>query len=238
MREDSAFTKFRAERLAWFRSLFDPDKETRILDIGGTFSYWRHCREIYGSPKIQITIVNLCAQTRRDRNLSMIAGDACDLSQFSDYSFDVVHSNSVLEHVGDWSKMQAMALEARRLAPKLFVQTPNRGFPFEPHYKLPIVHWLPQRHRRKVLQFLGRVPRDMDRATEAVRSINLINASKMAELFPDCEIRKERVIGFAKSLVAVRREAPVSIPPQIECRQTAECVGNGRRASLEQVRLA
>lgn len=69
-------------------------------------------------------------------------GDARDLSGFADGSIDLVHSNSVIEHVGGWPDIVAMAREARRVGRSGWIQTPAQEFPIEPHFHLPLVHWL------------------------------------------------------------------------------------------------
>jgi hypothetical protein len=109
-------------------------------------------------------------------------------------TFDIVHSNSVIEHVGDWPKMLSMAQEVRRLAPAYFVQTPNYWFPIEPHYKLPLVQYLPNSIRRAV------TGDDPDR-------IRLLSARQMRRLFADASLWRERVFGMTKSLVAVRSQS-------------------------------
>jgi hypothetical protein len=43
---------------------------------------------------------------------------------------------------------------------------------------------------------------DARRLAEEVR---LLSFSEMKRLFPDCEIHRERVFGFVKSLIAIRR---------------------------------
>lgn len=67
---------------------------------------------------------------------------------FPDSSFDVVVSNHTLEHVGDDSKKAAHVLEISRvLAPNglLYIAMPNRLHPFEAHYRLPCLSWLPRK---------------------------------------------------------------------------------------------
>lgn len=65
-----------------------------------------------------------------------------------DESFDAVISNHVMEHVGDDATQVIHLREIRRLLRPDgigYVSVPNRWRPIEPHLRLPIVSWLPQR---------------------------------------------------------------------------------------------
>ncbi len=205
MKPHNLGNRFRQQRMRRFLELVGPasERRVRILDVGGTPEYWRALPGLYQREDVEITIVNLERRELDDRNLKVRYGDARDLSQFSDYSFDVVHSNSVIEHVGLWMDMQRMATEVRRLAPRYFVQTPNYWFPFEPHFRLPIVQFLPQAARAAVVEALNRNP-TRGPAIDVVRGTILLNAKQMAELFPDALLERERFVGLTKSLIAVK----------------------------------
>jgi hypothetical protein len=169
MREDSVATTFRQKRLERFTRLLKPSGITKIIDLGGTVSYWKSLGCLYNDPRVHITILNMFADREYDDgNLTMRRGDACDVA-FPDHHFDVVHSNSVIEHVGSTASMARMAQEVVRLAPSYFVQTPNYWFPIEPHFKSPFVHWLPEDVRIRVLRILRKVPSDRERQLKAVR---------------------------------------------------------------------
>jgi SAM-dependent methyltransferase len=69
---------------------------------------------------------------------------------FEDASFDVVVSNHVIEHVGDRSEQLRHLRELRRvLRPGgwAYLAMPNRWRVVEPHFKLPLLSWLPPRLR-------------------------------------------------------------------------------------------
>ena len=158
-----------------------------------------------------ITLVNLEGDQSgavADGRFTSIAGDACDLGQLGDFSFDLIYSNSVIEHVGRWQDQCKMAQEIRRLAPRYFVQTPNFWFPVEPHFRMPLIHWLPEPWRVAILMrhACGCYPRAQS-CSQALRIFNdarLLDARAMAELFPDSVIERERFLGLTKSLIAVR----------------------------------
>jgi hypothetical protein len=130
---------------------------------------------------------------------------------FGDNAFDMVHSNSVLEHVGDWPRMMLFAQEVRRLAPCYFVQTPNFWFPVEPHFMCPFFHWMPEMTRARLLTrvSLGNHPRasDIGAALRSVQSARLLNRAAFGFLFPDARIITERFCLLPKSLIACRDAA-------------------------------
>ena len=95
----------------------------RILDLGGTADYWRRVGfDFLEANDIDITCVNHIAtefgvSARESSRFRCIVGDACDMAGHADRSYDFVHSNSVIEHVGRWPQMRGFANEVRRLAP-------------------------------------------------------------------------------------------------------------------------
>jgi ubiquinone/menaquinone biosynthesis C-methylase UbiE len=211
MGQESRVNRYRRARFELFMRLIDKNKPVSILDVGGTLPYWKQLGDLYKSDRIKITVVNIDQEEAEDENISVRNGNACDLAEYPDNSFDVVHSNSVIEHVGQMVQMQQMAAEIRRLAPSYFVQTPNAGFPIEPHYKLPLVHWLPEHARVGVLRKLGRVPDDPLRATWVVQRTFLLTKAQMRALFPDAELINEKWFGLTKSIIAMRNGSKAAI---------------------------
>jgi hypothetical protein len=174
-----------------------------VLDVGGRAEYWANV----GVDHIaQIRLLNndeneLTGGVKSDLFVSEL-GDACRLSSYADKSIDLVHSNSVIEHVGTWTAMQAMATEVTRVGRSGWIQTPAWEFPIEPHFQLPFLHWFGQPLRRAML----RLSRDYGRASIQERRyhvdrINLLSYSEFRSLFPESDIFIERLI-LAKSYSA------------------------------------
>lgn len=205
-------TGFRARRLMHFVRIVDEvlaaKGRVNVLDMGGNTEYWLDLEPGWRGRPITFTLVNLQPERVTDQRFSSIVADCRDLGRFADNSFDVVHSNSVLEHVGRWADMRRMASEVRRLAPHYFVQTPNFWFPIEPHFRVPFFHWLPEPLRIALVRArgCGAFPRaeTIDDAQRFIEDSILIDHPRMAALFPDATILRERVLGLTKSLIAVR----------------------------------
>ena len=207
-------SRLRARRIAPFvnmvKDVYHAKGKVTILDVGGTRAYWKILpAQFFEDYKVTITMVNLPGSTRisDEKHFHFIEGDGCDL-RFPDNSFDITHSNSVIEHVGDWKRMVAFAHEIRRVAPKYFVQTPNFWFPLEPHCWFPFFHWLPKPIRAwLVLHFsLGhwRKASSVDEGVRIVESARLLSKSMFQELFPDARIITERFLGLPKSFIAIK----------------------------------
>jgi hypothetical protein len=140
-----------------------------------------------------------------------VAGDGRALP-FRDAAFDVVFSNSVIEHVGDAASQQLFALEVARVGRAYWVQTPNRWFPVEQHLLTPLVHWLPQSWQAAIVR-RGTVWSALTRPTpdrrdfyieHFLRDIRLLSYREVARLFPGARIIRERFLGATKSLIAYR----------------------------------
>lgn len=195
---------FRTKRMSQFAAEFLPEPATTIIDVGGTAANWDLLDR-----EAKITLVNLesARQHGETGRYTFLVGDATDLD-FADDSFDICFSNSVVEHVGSFDDQRAYAAEVRRVAKGLWVQTPARWFWIEPHYLAPFVHWLPPRIRRRVVRYLtpwGLLTRPtQEQVDDRIEEIRLLTFGEMVELFPDCEIRRERWLGMTKSFIAVR----------------------------------
>ncbi|HEX7152734.1 MAG TPA: methyltransferase domain-containing protein [Thermoanaerobaculia bacterium] len=190
---------FRRRRSAHLASLLARvEGPLRILDVGGEAVYWDH---IPLRDDVQIVILNLNSEERHAGRFTFVAGDARKL-QYGDGAFDVVVSNSVIEHVDDQA---AMAREIRRVGKRYYVQTPNRWFVSDPHFLVPLYHLLPRTWRIALLQrfTIGWLQRTRDRrqAEEVVDSIRLLDAAELRALFPEATLWRERIAGMAKSLV-------------------------------------
>jgi hypothetical protein len=183
----------------------------RILDIGGSASYWQQVgTDFLEDHNIAITCVNsvLSNEIGCTPYVTEQLGDGRCL-QFADMSFDMVHSNSVIEHVGRSPDMRRFADEVRRLAPAHYVQTPNFWFPIDPHfYRVPLFHWLPQPVRVALVQNvrvgLGPPIPEFERALKYVEFAVPLDRRHFAVLFPDSRICDERFLLFTKSLIALR----------------------------------
>lgn len=202
----------RQRRFAHIRSMIERIIETkghcRIADIGGTEYYWEIGRDFIAQSNVEIHLLNLEEVLVEKPQFRSAAADARDLGQFDDNSFDLVHSNSVIEHLGGWDGAASMAEQVRRLAPAYFVQTPNFWFPIEPHFRVPMFQFLPEQIRyRLLLNFalgFGGKRATVDAAMRGVQSAALLDARQMQALFPDAEIKRERFGPLTKSLMAIR----------------------------------
>ena len=195
----------RYRRFLYFKSLVDKlEKPISILDIGGTQEYWVNMG--LDEPNYKITLLNLSKQNVTSRNFESVVGDATDLSQYENDSFDVVFSNSVIEHLFTKSQQKKMALEAMRVGRYYFIQTPNYYFPLEPHFLFPGFQFLPKNIRVLLINRfdLGHISRitNIEKAREKVEEIRLLTTTEMKALFPNSKIWKENFRGLVKSIVA------------------------------------
>jgi SAM-dependent methyltransferase len=154
----------RERKLRRFLDLFQPGPETTVVDVGvtdapfglgsdGSCSSDNFFEAMYPWPE-RITAVG---NTELDRfaaafpSVTAVRADGRELP-FADGAFDLGFSNAVIEHVAGGRDGQRQFLaELCRVSGRVFVTTPNRWFPVDPHSLLPFVHWLPEGERRNRL---------------------------------------------------------------------------------------
>ena len=198
--------RIRRKRIDLFLNTVKPSKDWKILDVGGTTPTWR----LPGMEDYSATLLNLGAEPIPEDlrpRISSMAGDATNLSQADD-TFDLVFSNSVIEHVYTWENQQKFAAEAMRVGKALWIQTPAQEFFFEPHYITPFFHWFSKPMRKKLGRFTvwGLFSKAGPEAiAERVEEIRLLTRSECEELFPGCEILEEKFLGMVKSYIIIRR---------------------------------
>lgn len=154
----------------------------------------------------ELTILNVAPQ-QSDNGTRVLVGDACALPEsLRDERFDLVFSNSVIEHVGGPWRRTAFAESVAQLAEHHWVQTPYRYFPLEPHWLFPGFQFLPLRLRAEVTRRwrAGRHITALDRAVASSLTVELLSRTEMRHLFPESQLLRERIAGVTKSLIAVR----------------------------------
>jgi ubiquinone/menaquinone biosynthesis C-methylase UbiE len=155
-----------------------------------------------------LNIHDVPSQGENPHNIRVLVGNGCSLAM-PDQSYDIGFSNSVIEHVGSWQQQQQFASELHRVAKILWVQTPAYGCPIEPHYMAPFIHYLPRSFQKKIVRWFtpwGWLERPTSEQINAmVETTRLLRKSEMRQLFPDCEIITERMLGIIpKSYIAFR----------------------------------
>src|SRR5690242_9980815 len=187
----------RERKLRLFLDLLSPGPETTVVDVGvtdapfGAGSTDNFFEALYPWPD-RITAVG---HTELDRfaaafpRVQAVRADGRELP-FADGAFDLGFANAVVEHVaGGRSGQRQFVAELCRVARRVFVTTPNRWFPLDPHTLLPFVHWLPAgAARERLLRMRG-----FDDVLEP------LGPNELASLFP----YPVRILNRGLTLVAV-----------------------------------
>ena len=195
------FIRFRRRRMKRFFAAMRPSSEECLLDIGGTRQTWLHESE---GGEFSVTLVNIRKDGRIDGGrFTAVEADAKQLP-FPDNTFDIAFSNSVIEHVGTLAQQRAFAEEARRVAKRLWIQTPARSFPIEAHLLAPYIQYMPKSVQHRIARWTPRGLMTPDVVHEIVDEVRLLTYREFQQLFPDCRILRERFLGLTKSYIAVR----------------------------------
>ena len=203
---NSLSNRMRNRRFEFFEKLIENlPRPLKIIDIGGTSAFWKN-RGWANNEESDILLINLSEEEPKYSNIRSRKGDATNLSEYDDQSFDIAFSNSVIEHLFTFENQKAMAREVQRVARAHWVQTPNYWFPMEPHFQIPGWQWLPESIRVAMLRRWSCGRRgplsDPEKARQSIREVRLMTRKEVVECFPRSNIYAEKFFGLVKSWVA------------------------------------
>lgn len=197
-----------------FYHRFKVTTQTEVLDLGGREFNW-----MLMPFRPRVTIVNRSLQGKRSGEIQWILADVRELP-FADKAFEIIYSNSVIEHLGTIEDQRRFAAECRRVGRSYYVQTPNCRFPIEPHLLTPFIHWLPGRLQARLLRNFtvwGWITRPNTAArAHFLNTTRMLTRAEFQALFPEAEIWTERFLWLTKSFAAVKIEAEKE-QPRFKC---------------------
>jgi hypothetical protein len=195
----------------WHRycAMFPPRRGERVLDVGV------NARAIESLPLSnfflrqypyldQLTGLGISDMSGLDElypGATFVRGDGRRMP-FEDQTFDVVHSNAVVEHVGPSPDQERFIAECVRVGRAGFITTPNRWFPIEPHLREPFIHWMPRDGLLWLLRKRGRLGPDEEWRTW------LLSGRAFRRLFPsevETRFAAQRMAGIPATFIVAFR---------------------------------
>ncbi len=201
---NSLASYFRKKRFEYFVRVIKPDpKNHSILDIGGRPQFW-----IRSGYEGRVDMINIEDQNVRNlpSNIRLIKGDILNIEELLKEKYDIIFSNSTIEHVGGLREQKKLAQIIMNNCSKYFVQTPNLNFPLEPHFLFPFFQFLPYSLKvtiAKYWPFGWYVPKS-ESAIKDTKMIRLLSKKQLKSLFPDGELVSEKFLIFNKSFYIFR----------------------------------
>lgn len=196
----SLATRTRARRWLKFADVFPDLGAANVLDLGGAPRYWRQAP----LRPAHVTTVNLKPAQCPESWITHVVADACQVDDLG--SYDIVFSNSLIEHVGGHERRIRLAELITNSGPRFWVQTPYRYFPIEPHFLVPAMQFMPVTVRAAIATRwqVGPRHRSYEDALHVVQRIELIGMRQLRSYFPEGRIEIEWFAGLPKSITAVR----------------------------------
>jgi len=212
----------RGKRLETFKSFLNESglrslsRPIRIIDLGGTVSFWSKWWDLSAADQIEVTLINdhtvdttLANESTDSQFIVNQKKDANALTEADFENFDLVFSNSFFEHLCSVDQQKTLAEKLSRSGKPFFVQIPNKYSPVDPHHPLaPFFATYPEWLRVQLLARLsfGISPRagSLEAARSWQRCYNPLGRDDLARMFPDADIVVERSLLLPMSLIASR----------------------------------
>jgi SAM-dependent methyltransferase len=148
----------KAQKIARLVERVRPLAGARVLDIGAGSGHIASALSQLAGRDGDVWAVDVHdqRQTNDGYRFKPVAGTALP---FDDASFDVVLSNHVIEHVGSRDDQLHHLREIHRVLDRggvCYLAVPNKWVVLEPHFRLPLLSWLPERLRDPYVRATGR----------------------------------------------------------------------------------
>jgi ubiquinone/menaquinone biosynthesis C-methylase UbiE len=184
----------RNEFFKYFIHHTDYSNDKSVIDIGTT-------------PSLDKEQNNLLQKTKNNPNITCFSNQDCKIlykkfknikniligdgknTLLDDNSFDIVHSNATIEHIGSFDDQISFTEEMLRISKNsIFIQTPNRFYPIDFHTIIPFIHWLPKKIHRKLLKFLNL------HFYSKEENLNLLSKKDLKKICKILNIRKYKIL--------------------------------------------
>ncbi|EKD70824.1 MAG: hypothetical protein ACD_46C00383G0002 [uncultured bacterium] len=205
---DKLILKKRMEMFDLFLKEFPIDACNNVLDVGVTAEKSAISANFFEEnfrDKNKITALsnqNASFLEETYPGLQFKLGDAKKLP-FDDKSIDVVFSSAVIEHVGSLAEQSKMITECVRVSKKgVFITTPNRWYPIDPHTSFPLIHWLPKKTHRKILKRIGLEFYALEENLNLLDTKTIYNICENKGIKNAC-IKKIKTFGFTSNLIII-----------------------------------
>ena len=179
---------YRKRRMEFFLTRFHIRGDEKILDAGGEAYLWESIPQVS-----DVTLLNVtdAASPSMIRRVVYEGGKF----PFADREFDIVFSNSTIEHVGGFNDRSLFAAEVQRCGKSFFVQTPSFWSPYEPHSFIPFFQFMPAPVKILLRRLFPKSPYPI----EDLLNIHLLTKRELRVLFPGAHIVRELFLFFTKS---------------------------------------
>jgi len=105
---------------------------------------------------------------------------------FEDKEFSVIHSNAVIEHVGNYEKQLDFINEIARCGSQFYFSTPAKEFLIEIHTNFPVIHWFP----KQIFDFLAT---KLGKKWAAGDYMNLLSKTLLDRLMKQSNVKKYHI---------------------------------------------
>lgn len=207
----------RGQRLKLFNEFLGSiTGRVRLIDLGGTAAFWENWG-LAQQPLLHVTLVNdhHLDKTHENEpitlpNIHNLRADVLTLSATDLAEYDVIFSNSLIEHLPGPQLQRQLAQAIIDSGRPYFLQTPNKRSPVDPHFPRPYVPFFaayPRTLQARLLSWSslgsGSAAPSYEAALVRLSNYYPLTARGVRQLFPQARIVMERPLGVPMSIIAM-----------------------------------